>query len=231
MRRLIAVLPLIATVVALVTACSGYSYSVRYRLTFSVEVDGETKTASSVINVAYYGSDSVGASGVRGYSSVNGVAPVIDMGRHGWLVAAMAEFGSEWHRRKTKYGLACSKPRSAAQLPAVFGLRAGDLVKLRNVRRELDQNNYPAFIWFPASEPYTMAKQLCPEEFDIVIGADVKFRSIEIEIAPDAPLRTQLGITAPWLDEIRVDQRQGVSFGGTFKPLLHIQLERPGVEK
>jgi hypothetical protein len=40
-----------------------------------------------------------------------------------------------------------------------------------------------------------------------VIGAHIELRSVSIEAAPDAPLLTRLNISAPWLDEIRIDQK------------------------
>lgn len=221
------------------TGCGGYSYNVRYRLTFAVETDSGIKSASSIINVYYYGSDTVGASGRTGYSSVTGVAPVIDLGPDGWLVAAMDENGDEFYRRKRTYNLSCKPPKPASLLLAAFGLHARELTKLGEGRRDLADDNYPAFIWFPKDRPYTVAQQLCPEEFPKLIAGDVKFKSISIELVPNAPLKTQLVIKAPWLDELREDQRKsypgevrykpaGMPFFKGFLPHLHSQIEVPG---
>ena len=236
MKRLL-LLSITLACIALMTGCGGYSHNVRYRLTFAVEVKGEVKSASSVINVFYYGSDQVGASGVRGYSVTTGVAPVIDLGRDGWLVAAMDENGEEYYRRMRAHGLSCKPPKSASRLLAAFGLHARELVKMREGKRELADDNYPAFIWFPKGQPYTMAQQLCPEEFSRAIASDVKLKSISIELAPYASLKTQLDIKTPWLDELRIDQRERYpGFAIRYKerssplfiPNLHAQLEAPG---
>jgi hypothetical protein len=61
-----------------------------------------------------------------------------------------------------------------------------------------------------------------------VIGAHIELRSVSIEAAPDAPLLTRLNISAPWLDEIRIDQKNksGVTFwAGIFKPHRVSQIE------
>jgi len=79
---------------------------------------------------------------------------------------------------------------------------------------------------FPPDKPYEKARQLRPEEFASVIGAEIKLQSVTIELAPDAPLLKRLDILAPWLDEIRINRRESC-FGrsGIFKPNRQGQLE------
>jgi len=65
-----------------------------------------------------------------------------------------------------------------------------------------------------------------------VIGAGIKLQSVTIELAPNAPLLKRLDIRAPWLDEIRKDQRQSFTrFGTTFKPNRQDQIETDGSGK
>jgi len=155
------------------------------------------------------------------YSIVKGVAPVIDLGQYGMLVASMASDGTEWFRRKKQYGLVCEKPLTADSLPGKFSQEPAALANLRDGKRDLTDDSYPAFIWFPHGQPYERAQQLCPEEFARVIGANIELRSVTIEVAPDAPLLTRLTTSTPWLDEIRADQTRlgGVTTrAGIFKP-------------
>jgi hypothetical protein len=202
---------LAAAVLALLPACKKTSATFRYRLTVEVEVDGEVKSASSIIEILYYGlGGDVGASGARSYSTYSGVAPVIDLGSHGMLAATMEYDDSEWHRRKKQYGLTCKQPVGAVSFPRVFGLQALQLEKLpAGDKHQLPEDVYPAFVWFPDGAPWPDAKQLCPEEFEGVIGG-VKFLSISIEPAPGAPISTKLDIQAPWLDQLRIDQKGGL---------------------
>ena len=60
-------------------------------------------------------------------------------------------------------------------------------------------------------------------------SAGIKLQSVAIERVPDAPLLKRLDIQAPWLDEIRVDQRESFTrFGTDFKPRRQAQLETDG---
>lgn len=225
---------LAGSMASLLSACGGSDATFRYRLTVSVSVNGVTKSGSSIISVRYRTGQSGWESGVTTYTTVKGVAPVIDLGQYGMLVAAMASDGEEWVRHKKQYGLACKKPLTADSLPGKFRLEPAALANLREGKRDLTDDSYPAFIWFPSGQPYERAQQLCPEEFSRVIGANVELRSVTIEAAPDAPLLTRLNISAPWLDEIRADQTRlgGVTTtAGIFKPRRTIMIETDGIQQ
>jgi hypothetical protein len=59
-----------------------------------------------------------------------------------------------------------------------------------------------------------------------VIGANIELRSVSIEVARNAPVLFRLDIQAPWLNEIREDQRDGVSgTTGIFKPDRTLAIE------
>lgn len=192
-------------------AC-GRTVDLRYRLTFEVEVDGEVKSASSIIDVLYYGGGTTqDASGATGWSQTKGVAPVIDLGRHGWLIAALDYDIDEAYRRK-KLNQGCSIPKRAGQLPAAFELNVSDVAHVKERKRELSPKQYPAFIWVPYGAAETAAQQLCPEEFFRVIGANVTLRSVAIEIAKGALVATRLDIKAPWLDELRAAESDKISY-------------------
>ncbi|MBB4359041.1 hypothetical protein GGD65_000039 [Bradyrhizobium sp. CIR18] len=132
------------------------------------------------------------------------------------LLAAMTYDVDTWFRDK-----ACKKPIPADD-PGKFGLKLAALVHLgEGDKRDLADDSYPAFIWFPAGQAYERAQQLCPQQFSRAIGANIELRSVTIEAAPDTPLLTRLEIKAPWLEEIRIDQARlkGVtSWSGIFKP-------------
>jgi hypothetical protein len=181
---------------------------VRYRVTINLDVNGETKSGSGVIQTLFYGGGGANQP-YKYYTQTQGVAAVVDLGRHGWLVTAMDMDLTEVSRRKRAFGLTCKGPQMAEGLLGAFGLDAAEVVKLRTGKRELAEGNLPAFVWFPRGRPYTDAQQICPEEFARVIGADVSLKSAAIEIEPDAPFKTVLDIDAPWLAEMRGDQPRG----------------------
>ena len=224
---------LLVAVLLLFTSCDNGGGDVRFRLAFAVSEDGAEKTGSSIINVLFYGGGGTkSGSPYRYYTMTEGVAPVIDLGSHGWLVASMEYDGEEYYRRKRLYGLACAVPRMAPTLLDAFGREVSDLRNRSGDRRVLAENHYPAFIWFPAGKPYEQAQQLCPEEFSSVIGAGIKLQSVTIQLAPGAPLLKRLDIRAPWLDEIRIDQRKSYTrFGTAFMPRRQAQLETDGSGK
>ena len=207
-----------AAMLVVLSGC-GNVHTFRYRLTVEVEDNGEVKSASSIIEVQFRGGgQSSSGSPYRYYTSVKGVAPVIDLGRGGMLVAALTENGEEYYRRKRKYNLACKGFKNADTLPDAFRLEASKLVKLREGKRELADGGYPAFIWFPDGETYEKAQQLCPEEFAEAIDGHVVLRSVSIEIAPDAPLLTHLEIQPQWLPEMQRDSAAGrASYAGIYR--------------
>lgn len=204
---------------------------VRYRLGFSVLVDGQPKSATSIIEVYFYGGGknaSVGPGGTVGYAHLNGGAvPVIDLGPRGIIAAAMAPDITEKGRRKREYNLSCTGGAYYAEFPGIFGLPAAKLAAAKSMKKELTERFYPAFIWVPAGASYRQAQQICWEEIPKIIGPNVKFDSAWVELAPEAPLVKKLDISAPWLDELRNDQAEGrfISAPFQFKINRYSQLE------
>jgi hypothetical protein len=204
-----ALITLALGVVAALGGCGGEKKIVRYRVTINLDVDGETKSGSGVIQTLFYGGGGKNQPN-QYYMSTTGVAPVVDLGRHGWLVAAIRDDNHEVTRRKRAYRLTCKDPRSiVGLLNTVPHTEIDELLKVRAGKWEVKDGNLPAFVWFPGGQPYTDAQQICPEEFARVIGANVDLKSVTVEIVPDAPFKAALDIDAPWLAEMRADQPRG----------------------
>lgn len=217
-------IPLVLFAVFAFVRSNNNVHTFRYRLNFAVEVDGEVKSASSIIQAWYQKLSMQTAAGATGTAWYRGVAPVIDLGPHGYLIAAMSascfypdqkavEKGLYPFKSSKEYGQVCKRAVEATELPKAFGLGyASELERLREGKRELADDNYPAFIWIAKGTSWRYTKRVCPEEFAIVIGADVKLKSASIEAAPDAPLIHKLEIQAPWIDEMRADSAQNKRF-------------------
>ncbi|NOU07443.1 MAG: hypothetical protein HOO99_14810 [Hyphomicrobiaceae bacterium] len=202
--------------VVVLAACSS-SHVVRYKISFTVEVDGEDRTGSSVIETTFYGGGGAN-SPYRYYTSTRGVASVIDLGRHGWLVA-MKDYSSVTHDSSCKAVVVVG-------LLDAFKLDVKDLVKLRSGKRELGGNLLPQFVWFPRDQPYKNAEPVCPNRFGRVIGTNIELKAAKIEIVQSTSVKMMLDIKTQWLDEMRQDQPSGVYDGkhGIFKPQLsHIE--------
>ena len=201
------------SMLALVQACANNEKTFRYRLSFAVEVDGVVKSASSIIQVWYLKLGSQNAAGATGTAWYRGVAPVIDLGPDGYLIASLRPY-CIYPNEEGGYGKVCKRAVSATELPKAFGLGYGNkLQQLREGKRELADDNYPAFIWIAKGASWRHTKRICPEEFSSVIGARVRLVSATIEAAPDAPLIHKLEIPAPWLDELRADSE---SYGKSY---------------
>ena len=226
--RLAAACVMTAMLVVL-SGCTDGSYSFRYRLTVEVEVDGVVKSGSSIIEVTFYGGGNAKYHATAWYTSYAGVAPVIDLGRHGMLIAAMSVNVEEEYRRKKQFDLKCKSGTSAIDMAGVFGLAPPQMSRLRKGKRVAPDNYYPTFIWFPDGAPYRVAKQICSEEFTDVIEGHVVLRSVTMEPAPEAPLLQQLEIKAPWLDEMRAEDRahywSSNDLHDRYKPRRQSQIE------
>ncbi|MCB1527140.1 MAG: hypothetical protein KDJ45_05475 [Hyphomicrobiaceae bacterium] len=203
------------SLLALVQACTNNEKTFRYRVSFAVEIDGVVKSASSIIQVWYLKLGSQNAAGATGTARYKGVAPVIDLGPDGYLIASMDPY-CNYPDKKSGYGKVCKRAVSAAELPKAFGLGYGrKLQPLREGKRNLADDNYPAFIWIARGASWRHTQRICPEEFSSVIGSDVRLVSATIEAATDAPLIHKLELEAPWIDEMRADVAQNKRSLGT----------------
>jgi len=217
-----------AACVALLRARADNPYrgKIRQRLGFSVLVDGEVKSASSVLEVSLYGGDphvDPLGSVIGLHSNLNGgVAPILDLGSRGMLAAAMYPEDNEAGRRRTAYGLTCKLGSYWGEFWEAFGMYPRDLAKLRDLRRELPEKYYPSFIWIPNGASFRDAEQICWEEIPKVIPG-VTFQSAWIELAPDASLLTLLPISAPWLEELRKNQVGGIIYSDARKYKINRQ--------
>jgi len=196
---------------------------VHYRLTFDIALNGETKSASSLIDLDFvWGADASGKSTIITFT--RGSAALIDLGRSGTLVAAVIGDWTEWRTRSRTLGLRCPAPQAAsmifekaARFPDRFVRSKVELLSLiENLRpgqHKLTDDQLPAFLWFPAGASYKEGKQICPEEFSRVIGANVALRSVSIEMLRDGSASPWVRPPPPWLVEIRNDKDNGSSSG------------------
>lgn len=191
----------------------------RYRMTIDVEVDGKLHSGSSVIEVRYtFGNDGLGLGGLRKwYSRVRGIAPIIDIGRYGTLVAALNYDANDLNRRAPTLMAVRNKPHelrseilSAEEPPLV----AFNLVpqKIRQAKGSaILKPETPVFIWIrPPGDDWRNSRQLLPEQFATLIAPSVLLVKITVERADWATLHVQVPSAPPWLvrlrDHTRIDR-------------------------
>lgn len=219
----------VASALALAGLTTGCSNSVRfrYRLNVTLLVNGQPKTASSVIEVEYYGLNARkgGLSDMPAYMYYRGVAPYFDLGRNGLLFAGMNYSSDEGSRQFEITRHDCGRA-NATMFPGVFGFRPSGLSDIPEGKTAtVPPKLYPRFIWVPDGGPYTSAKQICADRLEETLGLNLRFQSATVEVARHAPLLTWLPIKAAWLDKIRKDQAHGITRGVDYLPDLKAELE------
>ena len=185
------------------------SASHRYRLTVEIEADGEVHSGTGVVQVLWFEQT---MSHVRINSHVEGRAALVDLGKHGIVIAALknnvrsvefkpppldaerlalaAFFGKPWPT------LRISGQRKAY---AVIGGETG--------QRSLPEVFYPPFIWLPNPSDRGAAEPMMAHEFSSKIDPSVKIRSVTVEMTSD-PLDNTLFEKLPWLEAAYIDERK-----------------------
>lgn len=186
------------------------SYTHRYRLTVEIEADGKLHTGSGVVEVVWFTPPPLSQRDIN--SRVKGRAALVDLGRHGVVLAALlgysdrvkpapvraeelafrAYFGTPQNPVKTL-------PRGTPQYAAIlqeFGLR------------ELSEENYPAFIWLPEPTIKARARQLLARDFTSKIDSSVRLRRVALEMTSDA-FSNELFEKLPWFPALYEEEKRG----------------------
>ena len=153
----------------------------------------------------------IGDDGLKMWNAqLNGVAPIVDLQGHGWIIAGLEGDGADLHRTHRAKGwsekeIANQTPLVASQIPlAAFGMwkKPAEITKATG-KAALIAGQYPYFIWVPPSGDWKAAQQLFASEFPTEIHAGVKLIHVTIEPAPGAPLTNKVENTPTWLVELR----------------------------
>jgi hypothetical protein len=177
------VLYFVGSLIWLDTSYPAYTY--RYRLSISPEIDGQVRTASSVIEVTAEESP-FGGGGV----TLRGQAPYLDLGERGALIFSLgADYdgsgrAAAWIGAKA-FGNDSSIP-NIRKLPTLTG------------RRDLPPDSIPLAIWFPKPGDLTLRRALLQHEFEAAFGSGARIASASVEITRD-PIVFDIDRTLPWL--------------------------------
>jgi hypothetical protein len=202
----------------------------RYRLTIDIEADGKLHSASSVIEVKYL----IGYDGLKNWNAqVTGVAPILDLGTRGTIIAGL-DFGSSDYARKNREAGKVFKifegfPLDASQIPLqAFQLAPKDILSAKG-KRILTE--YPVFIWIPWGGNWQSAQQLFPEELETVIHSSVRIVKASVErVGRMTTELSKIENAPPWLESLKRDQASGMCGGMTmeFRVCFNSMIQRKG---
>jgi hypothetical protein len=202
----------------------------RYRLTIDIEADGKLHSASSVIEVKYL----IGYDGLKQWNAqVTGVAPIIDLGIRGTVIAGLEFQAGDYARKNRGVGRTPKVFEGFPLLSSEVPLRAYQLapkdILSASGKRVLTE--YPVFIWIPLGGSWQSAQQLFPDELEKVIHRTVRLVQATVErVSRWQTEITKIETPAPWLVALQKDQASG-KCGGTssdFRICFSSMIQRKG---
>lgn len=181
------------------------TYSYRYRMTISIEVDGQAHTGSSVIEVIWKRRPDFG-NGAGYLSSVRGQAVFIDIGSHGAIVAALHGGTPTPDLRNGPWAAQWIAPRAfhMSVTPELPDLRMEG-------RRELALDNLPPFLWFSNPADPATARAVTPAEFPTLLGSGAHLVAADVEITDD-PIVIDMDRKLPWYSALRNRPNNGAIY-------------------
>jgi hypothetical protein len=171
------------------------TYTYRYRMTVNVEVDGQVRSGSSVIEVSVIRQPEF-LPGVRSVDQIErGEAVFVDLGAKRNIVALLA---SGVYAEKSGYAIAL--------VPTHFKLNLGDSRQLASLsvlrgRWELEGNNLPTLVTFSdPTDPATL-QLVRPDQLEQTFGPGVHWRGVFVEMTTDAVTRS-IESKLPWVTKM-----------------------------
>lgn len=168
-------------------------YIYRYRLNLTIEVDGQPRTGSSVIEVRWIGGPSIANYGsYAADGDIRGQAPIIDLGDRGILIASLmnGDAGSTDDALSALWlcARAFNNDSSYGRLP--------ELVH-KTGRRDLIPGTWPRLMWLPNRLEPATAQKIGIADITKVFGADARITSAFVEMTSD-PIAIDIESKLPW---------------------------------
>lgn len=170
------------------------TYSCRYRMTVTVEVEGQLRSGSSVIE--YWMSKQPRLPIFNPYQTgVSGEAVFVDLGEQRNVVALLAS-----GLNAEKAGYPEGVIRSHFTKPNDFDRYAASLSSLRG-SWELSSGDLPTLVTFSnASDPATI-KVIRADQLEQVFGPGVRWRGVRIEMTTEA-VTNEIESRLPWVSKL-----------------------------
>jgi hypothetical protein len=200
---------LLAAIVALYWL-SFPTFTHRYRLTITVETDGQVHSASSVIEVRFHFWPQfvAGLSNGNQYAvEIRGQAVLVDLGARGALVASLGSYTDRSAVNAEWLALRALNPQPVMPESSYVTTRE----RLRELpgppaRADLTPNNLPQFIWFKDATDQTTAMPVKATEFAAVLGDGARLVSAQLEMTRDAVV-INIDRKLPWYNALERSQK------------------------
>ena len=191
-------------VLGILTGCGGNSATVRFKVIAMLEVDGEVKEFSNVMQVEYTRKER-SALGYGGSSKMWGEVMVIDLGNRGRAYMLLSRFASRQYFSVYPSGILRTFEIDAS----VGSLKSEDIKTLSTLsgRRTLINTNHkgrdvqPSVIAFNDESDPNSIFILSNDEFESHFGPNIKFLNIDVEITKEPVTKGVLIRYLPWLEK------------------------------
>jgi hypothetical protein len=175
----------------------------RFRLTVTVDVDGQTKSGSSVIEITNRPQLRLSAEMPSVVYGITGDAVFVDLGSNRNILALLT---------MTPSGGGADSFIDLA--PRVFDFSSASVpprIPLGSTRM-LTGSNIPLLVTFDDLRRPISLRVVRPEDFEAVFGPGVRLQSVTMETT-DAPITRGIAQHLPWLDALA---KRGGSIDGSF---------------
>jgi len=195
------------------------TYSHRYRLTISVEADGQVHSGSSVIEIRFrfWPQFVAGLSGGGQYAvDVRGQAVFVDLGAHGALVASLVSYTDQAAVSAQWLALRALNPQPE--------MSEGSYVVTRERLRELSEaprragltpDNLPQFVWFKDVVDPATARPVKATDFAAVIGGNASLAIAQVEMT-GKPIAVDIDKKLPWYGQLKASATGVLNLQGGF---------------
>ncbi len=177
------------------------SYTNRFRLTMAFNIDGQTYSGSSVIEVLWAGQLNMGQGPYSPY--IRGQAVFIDLGQRGAIVAVLYLSGG--NDRAVGVESLTRRAFSTRQHPIAIPEGVPELSRLTG-RRDLAPDNMPGLIWFSNVEDEKSARVVTVGELPSLFGPTARLDAAFIEITTD-PIVIDIDQKLPWYRALAYRQK------------------------
>jgi len=181
------------------------TYTNRFRLTLSFNIDGREYSGSSVIETRWT-EQPIQPIAVNVY--VRGQAVFIDLGARGAIVAALMTGASDIGDDSANVSGLPLKAFSSRE----HHVTVPELPKLAG-RRDLTPDNMPRLIWFSNVGDESSARVFMIKDIPVLFGPTARLDAATIEVTSD-PIVIDIDRKLPWYRDLEERQKRGLLTGG-----------------